>query len=322
MKLTRFIASIVFCASLGLAAHAAETNNRPLTETGGNPLWGFVDKVAFPNGSENVRQTLKDDILPGEATLAPVGGQTFKFDHRDFQWRIVSLVDGYFNMVSDFSKGGKPLDYSAGYAYCVVHSPTARKVSLVIGSDDSFKVYLNGKLAGSGFYERGISSRNLEDTVELDLKQGNNALLVRVDNYQNDMGLYCKLVDGNQKPVKDITVSVSREQSSAVMDFLDTLDYHYSSKHTLAPLAEPHEELFGSRIQRTMTLLQTSTPVRRNKVKILFYGQSIVAGDWYGIIEKNLRERFPFADLEIKNLAIGGHTAPVLVRCAAQDVYP
>ena len=322
MKIKRLSCSIIFCALLGLSAHAAETNTRPLTENGGIPLWVFVDKVAFPNGSENVELTLKADILPGEAALAPVGGQTFKFDHRDFQWRAVSLVDGYFNMVGDFSKGGKPQDYSAGYAYCVIHSPTACKVSMVIGSDDSFKVYLNGKLAGSGFYERGISSRNLEDSVVLDLKAGDNALLVRVDNYKNDMGLYCKLVDANKEPPKDITVSISREPSSEVLKFLDTLDYHYSYKHTLAPLPELHEEFFGSRIQRTMTLLQTSTPDKRNKVKILFYGQSIMAGDWYSIIEKSLRERFPNADLEIKNLAIGGHTAPTLVRCAAQDVYP
>ena len=71
-----------------------------------------------------------------------------------------------------------------------------------------------------------------------------------------------------------------------------------------------------------MTLLQTSTPSHRNKVKILFYGQSITAGDWYAIIENNLHERFPNADLEVENLLIGGHSAPVLVRCAAQDVYP
>ena len=98
MKLIRFIGSLILGAVLGIAAaQATETNTRDLTATGGIPLWVFVDKVPFPNGMENVKQTLKEDILPNEAALAPVGGTSLKFDHREFQWRVVSLVDGYFN---------------------------------------------------------------------------------------------------------------------------------------------------------------------------------------------------------------------------------
>lgn len=79
---------------------------------------------------------------------------------------------------------------------------------------------------------------------------------------------------------------------------------------------------YGSRIQRTMSLLATSNPKKPNQVKILFYGQSIIAGlDTEAIIEK-LNERFPDAQIEYKNSAIGGFIAPRLVRTATHDLYP
>ena len=72
-----------------------------------------------------------------------------------------------------------------------------------------------------------------------------------------------------------------------------------------------------------MTLLATSTAVRRNPVRVLFYGQSIVAG---GHVSRAftawVKEAFPHAQVEIENRAIGGYTAPTLVRTARQDVAP
>lgn len=37
---------------------------------------------------------------------------------------------------------------------------------------------------------------------------------------------------------------------------------------------------FGANIQRTMTLLATSTPEKCNRVRILFYGQSVTRNPW------------------------------------------
>ena len=87
--------------------------------------------------------------------------------------------------------------------------------------------------------------------------------------------------------------------------------------------AEPDEVLFGSRIQRTMTLLATSEASHRNSVRILCYGQSIVAQGYVSReIDKELKKRYPFANITVENRAIGGYSAPVLVRTAVQDLYP
>ncbi len=79
---------------------------------------------------------------------------------------------------------------------------------------------------------------------------------------------------------------------------------------------------FGAHIQRTMKLLATSTPTHHNHVRILFYGQSITMQEWSGMVADDLRRRFPYADMEIKNLAIGGFASQLLIRPAEHDLYP
>lgn len=95
------------------------------------------------------------------------------------------------------------------------------------------------------------------------------------------------------------------------------------ARERIPPLpAVPDEASFGKRIQRTMTLLATSGPEYRNRVRILFYGQSIVQGMHCREMINTLRSRFPWAIIDFENRAIGGFTAPSLVRTAVHDLYP
>lgn len=86
------------------------------------------------------------------------------------------------------------------------------------------------------------------------------------------------------------------------------------------PVGDP--ATFGAKIQRTMTLLATSTPEERNRVRVLFYGQSVTRNPWWEVVANDLRERFPHADLEIENRAIGGYGGPILINTAEFDLYP
>jgi hypothetical protein len=78
---------------------------------------------------------------------------------------------------------------------------------------------------------------------------------------------------------------------------------------------------FGAGIQRTMTLLATSTPERRNAVRILFYGQSLSKQEWTRTIADQLRARFPYADITFANRAIGGYASSLLKRTLPHDVF-
>jgi hypothetical protein len=88
-----------------------------------------------------------------------------------------------------------------------------------------------------------------------------------------------------------------------------------------APEVGP-EAASGVGIQRPMTLMATSAARKRNTVKVLFYGQSITQQDWWKEVARDLRERFPNANLVIENRSIGGFASQMLVRTAESDLYP
>ena len=78
----------------------------------------------------------------------------------------------------------------------------------------------------------------------------------------------------------------------------------------------------GAHLERTLHLLATSTPAKKNTVKVLFYGQSITEQAWWKAVADDLRARFPHANLIIENRAIGGHSSQLLVKTAEADLYP
>jgi hypothetical protein len=79
---------------------------------------------------------------------------------------------------------------------------------------------------------------------------------------------------------------------------------------------------FGRNVQRTMRLLATSTPEKRNTVRILFYGQSITEQKWVDLVIADLKQRFPHANLIAENRALGGFASQLLVKTAETDLYP
>lgn len=89
----------------------------------------------------------------------------------------------------------------------------------------------------------------------------------------------------------------------------------------IRPPFEPEPDQIAL-LQRTLTLLQTSTPERRNPVRVLVYGQSISQQAWWTEVAGILRTTYPHADLTIENRAISGMQAAALSRSAHTDVIP
>ncbi len=81
-------------------------------------------------------------------------------------------------------------------------------------------------------------------------------------------------------------------------------------------------DTYGANLQRSLGLMAGSTPEHHNTVRVLFYGQSITEQDWSKKVAAKLRERFPNADLQIENRAIGGHSSQILIKTAEADLYP
>ena len=90
----------------------------------------------------------------------------------------------------------------------------------------------------------------------------------------------------------------------------------------IAPKNAGDPKTLGVGIQRSMTLMATSTPEHKNTVRVLFYGQSITEQNWSKLVADDLRKRFPNANLIIENRALGGFASQLLVKTAETDLYP
>ncbi len=89
-----------------------------------------------------------------------------------------------------------------------------------------------------------------------------------------------------------------------------------------APQPPSDTSEYGKHFQRSMTLMETSTPEERNTVRILFYGQSIMGHRWHTMVMDGLRTRYPHTDFVVENKALGGFSSQRLVRTTEYDVIP
>ncbi len=67
------------------------------------------------------------------------------------------------------------------YGSVIIDSPREQQTSMFVGSSDSVKVWLNGELVHQAFVNRGAN--DFEDFFTVTLEQGQNVLLVALDNH-------------------------------------------------------------------------------------------------------------------------------------------
>ena len=67
------------------------------------------------------------------------------------------------------------------YGSVVLDSPAEQQTTMLVGSDDAVKVWLNGELVHKAFLVRGAG--DYQDFFSVTLKQGKNVLLVALDNH-------------------------------------------------------------------------------------------------------------------------------------------
>ena len=67
------------------------------------------------------------------------------------------------------------------YGSVVLDAPEEQQTTMLVGSDDAVKVWLNGELVHQAFIDRGAG--DYQDFFAVTLKQGKNVLLVALDNH-------------------------------------------------------------------------------------------------------------------------------------------
>lgn len=95
-----------------------------------------------------------------------------------------------------------PNENSIAYAFIQVSCPEHRSVQLRIGSDDGVKVWLNGEVVWTKHATRSLWVDN--DIVPVELREGENHLLFKVDQGDGGWGLVLRITDRAGMPMEDI----------------------------------------------------------------------------------------------------------------------
>jgi len=128
----------------------------------------------------------------------------------------------------------------ATYIYRTIDSKIGRPLELSLGSDDSFKLWHNGRLVANKKVTRGVAPD--QDKVRLDLQSGENTILMKIANGGGGYGFYFK---AQTLPLPAPVVAALQVESDQRNDEQQqTLAKYYLS---IAPeLAKVRQEIFMS----------------------------------------------------------------------------
>ena len=165
------------------------------------PIASINQTVAY----EPAVSVFHQEQVPNEAELAPWEGKREDIGGLGLVWREIQLDD----YLIDFNlHAGANTEWCIAYAACYIQSATDRNdVSLMVGSDDQSKVFLNGKQVHS----REVSNTYTPDqmiTRNLQLEAGTNVLLFKIMNNNNQWEGSIRLAHESGQPLRGIKVTL------------------------------------------------------------------------------------------------------------------
>ena len=115
---------------------------------------------------------------------------------REVNWRDLprQLIAGYV----DFNTILRPANEALAYAATFIHSDSGKKLSLRLGSDESYRVWLNGKLLASEDLQREYIFD--QSVIDLPLHKGWNCLFVKIGESEGAWGFSARITALDGKP--------------------------------------------------------------------------------------------------------------------------
>ncbi len=163
----------------------------------------MVGNPGFPTGGQKIRGPWLWAIIPGTrldartdflaratkgaateikvATNGAVAGKAV--GESTWTWHPLGTGGNNINQMTESLGWGTGEDIYDHIVYgsIILDSPREQQTTMFVGSDDSVKVWLNGELVHQAFSARGAD--DFEDFFPVTLNQGQNALLVAIDNH-------------------------------------------------------------------------------------------------------------------------------------------
>ncbi len=107
----------------------------------------------------------------------------------DYDWTLAELPQGgNLDEIANLMEVEGALDHITAYGLVTLVADETKEVTLLAGSDDSIKVWLNGEVVHTNAVNRGRA--RWQDEFTVNLRQGDNLLLVKVSDAGGGWGMY------------------------------------------------------------------------------------------------------------------------------------
>jgi len=167
-------------------------------------LTNWIVCGVFPNppnkGDEIDDRTLRvqfeTDYLKehgGETRIRPKTGMKHERpDGTEAEWQELEPFRNKIDFLRRYW-GDPPPDNKVAYAYTTVKREEAGDALLAVGSDDGIRIWVNGKLVHDHLVARGLHFD--DDIVPVRFREGNNHILVKVENRHAGWGFAMRITD-------------------------------------------------------------------------------------------------------------------------------
>jgi len=199
-------------ALIGLVSIRAEDKAEPkkdekaIDEDGFIKVWLLLAPIALDEG-ESQADAVDKEKVKDEAKLEPKAGDKTKAGDKELEWKKFTAEEHFF----DFNKLlDEVKEQASGYAVTYIVADEEKKdVTLKIGSDDGYKIWLNAKEVGKGTEDRALE-KDQDSFEKLTLKKGTNVLVFKVNNGIYEWTGCARFVDKDDKAIKGLSIELKK----------------------------------------------------------------------------------------------------------------
>ncbi len=208
-------------------------------------------------------------------------------------------IDNVTDVVNRIGWANGDVDHHSSYALITLESATAqRRVLMRVGSDDSIKVWLNGRVVHRNAIDRG--SGGFQDSFRVNLKKGDNLLLVKVSeatgNWSMFVGVDADVRAVYKRPVpaapslqNQLVVDIQPENTTLLANYPNPFNPETWIPYHLAKSADVTLHIYAANgvLVRTLVLGHQPTGIYQSRSRAVYwdgrneFGEPVASGIYF-----------------------------------------